>query len=124
MPIGTVLKRYGPKCVDYSCSTIIELCNIPKKHKFGDFQKGIPTFAGKLLGMKVVKNSHGTSEIILPILLSYKDGIRNIVYAIYFHKKQHLVDDSELKEFTKAVFENQELFDKMAKFYLSEGGDV
>lgn len=124
MPIGTVLKRYGPKCVDYSCSTIIELCNIPKKHKFGDFQKGFPAFSGKLLGMKVVKNIHGASEIILPISLSYANGILDIVYAIYFYKKQHLVNDLELKEFTKAAFENQELFDKMAKFYLSEGGDV
>lgn len=98
MPIGTVVKRYGPKCVDYSCSIILETCTIPSKHKYNEFTTMCSKLNGNIIGIKVIKNTNGKSNYIIPIFISSNVYINTALYFIYYKKKLEKLEIVPLTE--------------------------
>lgn len=99
MPVGTVVKRYGPKCIDYSCSIIFETCTISKKHKYNDFATMCNKLNGNVIGLKVVKNSNGKANYIIPIFISPNLYLNTALCFIYYKKK---MEDMEIIPLTES----------------------
>ena len=123
MPIGTILKRYGPKCTDQDCTTILEICNIPAKHKYVDFKAMCSKLPGVCLGLKVIKSINSATEIIIPAFLEYGKGIVNECYiAYYLMKKKDSISPLTVAEFNNIKGKNVAIpFEELAAFYRKDG---
>lgn len=91
--IGTIKKRFGVKTLDYSSTTILEICEtIPKDERikqFKDLFKDLPN--GIPLCLKVIKSNVIQQDIGFPFFFEYGIGISSFHYLVYFLWESKLI---------------------------------
>ena len=79
--IGTIEKRFGPKALDGSCSTIIKI-NKPKSTRFYKLYENVNL--GTALEIEVIKSNTMKPNSKIPFYLAYDYGIDDIYNLVYY----------------------------------------
>ena len=92
MTMGTILKMYGPKNVEYDTDTIIRVKPIKTGtlKDFKDLTKDVS--GGNALTFEIVKSNKAAPNVVCPGYLEYGKGISNIWNYIYQLKKNGVIE--------------------------------